>query len=165
MGIWDIYYSHWAKESNAKRFETGTKKGIEKTIKTLWCWYEMMPLSTIPSLEFRYVQQEFVERMTLLGTMLREVDGVERLSDNMELLRQMSEYLCPNHLPRRREDENKFQFFVIVNGQLERGEDTPWYSTPPSEARLLQNLGGIYVRDFRLTADDCRRIDAVVALL
>jgi hypothetical protein len=164
--VWQVYYQHWAKQSNRKRYEIYFKNATFKTIRLLWFWYEAMPVHLLDSYDFESSAQKLLEELSILGTML-SIDPDDRLEDQMGLLRSMSEYLCPNHLPRRSEEEGKLDSFVVINDQIDRGSRTPWFVVPPTEARLTRNLGlcSLFrLSNFDLSTDQCRRLDAILAL-
>lgn len=173
MSVWSVYFLHWASTSNQLRCKEYSRKSTIKTIKTIYLWFSESYQST------EYISFEdcagYLSRV-LPVDLPTLVMGVE---DRIRLLQELVERLCPRHTP---DDSTLFSCnvseFDVRNGQIERGQETPWHYSSPSEHRLKKNLGllGGDFSDRRqvnewnfsglgLTGNQVRSVDAIVALM
>lgn len=160
--VWDIYYTHWAKDANASRFKRVIEKGKDQSIKKIWSWFNLyeFDLDPIPL-------EECMEQLLHdLSQTLPEISLT--IQNKMKLLQELVDCLVVCHTP---DDHKLFQFnlewFSVQNGQVERTPLTPSVCLTPAEVRFRKNSR---IRDntayleLELKSADVRRLDAVLAL-
>lgn len=145
--VWNIYYDHWAKESNLLKYKEVFKKGIEKTIHLLWCWLYYYPVSTQNN--FTKSKQEILQDFPEFYYSYLRI-----LFSEMELLGQISEYLLwssSSHFYK-----NEFGHEI----------DPEIFLLKKKQKRTMQNLGmkknSYQISKF--TYEELRSLDAIVSL-
>ena len=160
--VWDIYYSHWAKESNALRQKTFSNNGLRKTLKTIWCWFNQSDLE-LDLLPLEDCTEDMVNTLPIaLPTLSFSIQT------KMQLLQELVDRLVITHTP----VDNKLfswnlDWFTVKDGQLDRGDHTPIFCLTPAEIRFRNNIrcrDETNFLDLELKAENVRQLDAILAL-
>lgn len=117
--IWNIYYNHWARESNEKKKKIFVQKSMEKIIRSLYrSWLYTIPDRSEPS--YQKMGSMVKKRIEYLGQPENETKRFEQLSA-------LARILVPSHTP----PNVSKRFF---------GLDNPLSYMDPNTYRLFVNL-------------------------